>query len=1360
MPVVYDDQERDALNDERNPGQAHYDDQFANITNPENYGQDGSEPGISDAERGEFDSLTSPGHQSLDGGQNRGGLYNSGGEQANTKQVAAGSNENNTSFLGGLRGKYGQAKGKMGSLLKKKWLVGAGLGGASVAGLLLLLLILMSSFKIPHLMENITTYQFARVFQQAARQDDRTFGAKIAVSVAEHPTYLKYQEKYATKATAVKTTWEKLDKFRPNKVIANLNSDGMVFNYDQKGKLAGITLGDKTILSPKPLSAGQRLIPGYKFANDVEKWRRFAPELSDATGSQKAGTFVRGIIGNKLRKQLGISFAAWVVGEYKGKTKQEVARSVFKDSAETAANDGGEEPRTSNLKEQTNAAKEAEAAGRASPSQVDAALKNGGVFKATQQAVAKVAQTSGFETAIGIVNPLYTIVTPICIVYDGSTSNAEQSINSNSEAQIRSYNHLATVADQQKDGLSANAEVVGAYNDKIGNPNNTAPLNVANGKPAGTVGGISPQTGPGGSFTAFDAIFGGNSSAGNVANAIADKICPSLTDPKVAAAVAAGNLIVLLGSGFTAGGVEEVAGQAATRVITKIGEKEVARFGITNIKAQSSRAGKFLGKQVLFAGGIAATTIVAKQIVATSAGAYNNGTEDKADYVATVDSGANLEANELSRQQQFGRPLNETETKVAVADSSAFVAAENKSKSTFDRYLAVSNPSSLVTRFGLAMSGSTSSKVLSSLLNPIASFSKVLASLNPAAHAATVGYGNTYDNIQWGWSKEELQYVAKHDDFEMLENQLILENSGKRDEIAGHYAKCFSGDHKIGELIKNELIVRDEDGHVLNSNNIDACSPNNLSFQNPVYGDLVLRWRVAQADNTDLDEKANLQVVAEPAVDTPQTGAGSDVVIASFNIFHNTAGTDYSRDWVNRLSRSVSVIKGNGITVAGLQEVRPDVLAKLQTKDFLGDAYGVFPTTNVGYGAQSPIIWDTSKYTKVDSGTKMIRGMTVTHGFDDKANVQVRLRDNVTGQEFTVINGHEPVGNVDRNGDHIKARYDGAVNLAKTIADLQKEPDAVPVFTTADYNAKYTVNNPNQRTYQNKKENLVYCLLTNNTGMWDAYDASKNLTGTCPSYDTQMPVGDGPRGPVDHVFLSSSVTVSKYDYSISHPGNGSDVHNTLIVHATIPGSGVSNAVDTSGADTGWSWPLAKNDWTGPFGYNVWGTCAIKCRHAGIDLSGTAGDQVLAAHDGTVQSVGYVILARGACKWQVVVKATGTPYYYAYQHMGSVAVKEGNVIKAGQKVGIVDKIGPTGDCGGGAHLHFSIEKSNKASAYGDGAGVCDVNQVSCAKQMTTLPPLCFLAADGRKLGTFVPGNQVKGSDYCKQLVNESGGTLNV
>jgi murein DD-endopeptidase MepM/ murein hydrolase activator NlpD len=767
------------------------------------------------------------------------------------------------------------------------------------------------------------------------------------------------------------------------------------------------------------------------------------------------------------------------------------------------------------------------------------------------------------------------------------------------------------------------------------------------------------------------------------------------------------------------------------------------------------------------------------------------------------------------------------------------------------------------------------------------------------------------------------------------------------------------------------------------------------------------------ADKTDLDEKAYEQEVTEPAVDTPQTGAGSDVVIASFNIFYNSAGTDYSRDWVNRLSRSVAVIKNNGITVAGLQEVRPDVLAKLQTNDFLGDAYGVFPTSNVGYGSQNPIIWDKSKFTMVESGTKMIRGTRVSGGFDDKANAQVRLRDNTTGQEFTVINGHEAVG----NGASIKYRYDGAVNLAKTIADLQKEPNAVPVFTTADYNAKYTVDNPNQRTYQDKKENLSYCVLTNDTGMWDAYDASKNLTGMCPSYGTSMPVGDGPRGPVDHVFMSDTISVSKYDYSVSHPANGSDAHNTLIVHATIPGAGSSDVAATSftvgtynlkheiahGGDcklnacavarsqkqaniilgksgnpafdilatqetsvpqhnrfktmlpnygyfpedvpdnqgnaiywnkakfsladsgfintidnvaepfkrpwvalkttdgsrtiyvmsvhapndnsngnpqkraqvahdvydwaqskastadsiiamgdwnegpqvgntyciltqgsvlqnahdmndglgagkacpnknastidqiyvspkngiaaagwkhypdtapyntasdhtptyvklsfpssdssktTGWSWPLSKNDWTGPFGYNVWGSSSIKPRHAGIDMSGTAGDTVLAAHDGTVQSVGYVILTRGACKWQVVVKATGTPYYYAYQHMGSVSVKAGNVIKAGQKVGVVDRIGPTGDCGSGAHLHFSIEKSNKASSYGDGASVCDVNQVACAKQMTTLPPLCFLDTEGRRYGSYVPGNQVKGSDYCQQLIGAASGTLNV
>lgn len=300
----------------------------------------------------------------------------------------------------------------------------------------------------------------------------------------------------------------------------------------------------------------------------------------------------------------------------------------------------------------------------------------------------------------------------------------------------------------------------------------------------------------------------------------------------------------------------------------------------------------------------------------------------------------------------------------------------------------------------------------------------------------------------------------------------------------------------------------------------------------------------------------------EPPVSSSQNtaaGVGASFNIASFNIYYAQPGDA----WSGRLDRSINVINSKQIDVAGLQEVRPNQFEGLKNRLTSHDSFPKNYTND--YGSQNPIIWNSSKFKLVEG--KFISGSRVTqYGVIPDTNTQVLLETN-EGQRFYVINSHESVG----NGGAIKSRYDNAIHRAEYVKNL-REKDNYPVFLTADWNTKYNHVNPNQQVYDNKRENSSYCILTRGGLTWDAFDASKNKTGECPTSEftgADVLPGLGPSGPVDRILMSPEVSVTKFDGTATPPGNGSDSHNTIVASVTIPGEG-------GGALSGdLAWPVDK-----------------------------------------------------------------------------------------------------------------------------------------------------------------------------------------
>lgn len=865
----------------------------------------------------------------------RGNKTNPGAGQAASKTAEAPTDgDEPKGRIGRGRAKYAAGKNKVNNfkrkMLSKKWVVGGMIGSGSILIVALFLFILLGALKMPHVMENIVAYRGARVAQRAAFQNERTVRSVFVLKAGDSKWGTAVKERYANSKT--KARIEKFDRYRPNKVIANLNANnGLLYNYDPKGRLMGITINNKTILTPKVSRLGKGAIPGYRFIQDVKISNRLQGELATAYRTTDAANFTRGKVGEKLAAQAGIKRSAWKLVDYKNKTKK-AARIVFaRKSAESVGTTNPSRAVVPTIQSGVEKVTTEQAATVADDERIyKAVTETDGVDPEVEKAVKDTVKTPKYLEAIKFANFAYAVALPLCIVYDGSinTTNTGETIDANSKAQQRSYAYGATVADQIKDGRTVDPKAVEAANDSLGDIRGTPSEEIAAGKTPTNPGQGTPQSGAGGIFTAYDAVFAqaGINLGTDTLNSGTSTVCNVLLDPYVAGGVAAVNVALLFIPGVGQGAAG--AGKAATTVVTRTGEQAIARFGLKTARENinnltKGRTKRFLTVEAGKVAALQATTILAQQAVASKAGQINGATglEQGGDLVRTMDSGADLTYNEISRRQQNGRPLSAPEVAEANAASTLYVAQQNKQRSLVDRYASISNPNSLITRAGATIRHFKPVEMASSLLKPLSSITSSLNSIMPRTLASTPAVGSTYGNIQWGWPNDEIQKMKSDETYASPEENLkIIEDSGLYDKMKEEYGKCFSEDVSIGTLIQDGDIVFKENGEL--EPNQGDCAPNKLSYNNSEYGDLVFRWRIAEADEKDIDELLNKQEVSSAtagSTDGEGTLANDEIKIGSYNIQATGLGGT-----PRKAKKSLQLMIDRGVPVFGAQEVRQD----------------------------------------------------------------------------------------------------------------------------------------------------------------------------------------------------------------------------------------------------------------------------------------------------------------------------------------------------------------------------------------------------------------------------------------------------
>lgn len=450
------------------------------------------------------------------------------------------------------------------------------------------------------------------------------------------------------------------------------------------------------------------------------------------------------------------------------------------------------------------------------------------------------------------------------------------------------------------------------------------------------------------------------------------------------------------------------------------------------------------------------------------------------------------------------------------------------------------------------------------------------------------------------------------------------------------------------------------------------------------FNSCLIDTKVAEAMICEFDSEST-ECSDTDAASLSATGNGAAFRVSSFNIYYSSDdGKSYSTEmWEERLRRSSAVIRNNHLDVVGLQEVRQNQWQRIQDQDMLGSSYDIYPKNYQagGYGSQNPIVWDRAKFQLVEG--KSIPGYQVGGIKDNQANTQVKLKYIETGQEFYLINHHEPVGNVRDGTDRIEARYKSATERAAYVKDLQAK-DGLPVFMTGDFNSGY-FNRPQQQTYQDNRNNLAYCIFTADNLLWDALDASKNNKGACPT--TEAP-------GVDHIFMSTNVTAKNYDYSISPRGNGSDVHNTLFVDVEIPGTGSSQSGE-------WAWPVDKKWWDTNRADMVGahtadsGTWTNGINRLAVDIGDPPdGSPVYAMLGGDV-----VLPDLGGHGLIIKSKVPEGYVYIAYAH--GPRTNQKTSYAAGEKI---MEIGCLGNCDGG-HLHLDMSLGKTGELKNDKSPIC-------------------------------------------------------
>jgi hypothetical protein len=195
--------------------------------------------------------------------------------------------------------------------------------------------------------------------------------------------------------------------------------------------------------------------------------------------------------------------------------------------------------------------------------------------------------------------------------------------------------------------------------------------------------------------------------------------------------------------------------------------------------------------------------------------------------------------------------------------------------------------------------------------------------------------------------------------------------------------------------------------------------------------------------------------------------------LASFNVLgsnHTQPGADasgYAPGRV-RIQWAAETIRDDALDIVGLSEIQRDQYTALMQN--IGGNYASYPGTSLGFpGIPTNVIWRKDKFTELDASH-----ITIPFVGQKRYMPVVHLKDNGTGRDFYIINGHNAP-----NGR--QAERDAALKIEISKINELRTQYQVPVFFFGDLNEKVN----------------ALCKVTSQTDLWAASPTGniRNCTG-------------------------------------------------------------------------------------------------------------------------------------------------------------------------------------------------------------------------------------------------------------------------
>jgi hypothetical protein len=787
-------------------------------------------------------------------------------------------------------------------LRNKKKILFTGAGGGILGTLIIFLIFLAGSLMLPDFVQNVTSWQFAKVTRLAVESTKADLSenmGQLAQSDAQHLALINATKKLATPITS------KLGALNWQTINNKIGTSGAV-QFNSQTTLTGRQQLTSVTLNTEGQPSRVFTINGG-VTNTFDRINTYSALFDEYMKLTKLSTpnapWPIRLMATK--SALGLSWKGLLTAKFAGKSANASAEELAKESYEqvddkSAAGTGSKNSKINGAAEEVS--QSLDNCVETDEKCLQGIVNNQGQLPdATLQALDKSVSPTGLQKVLGKISDLTSPLTPIaeaCGIYDYSRYSPEVSKSQNKAVMNTAAMVLSTGSQQQRgtqgqpDDFNVNAG--NAMAQKIGPGINQSNAMVrANGGTIDTTQNLDTNSsilGTYGEATIFTLILPQSMAPLTRAlNASADSTCPIFSNAWVNLSAGAVNVAVLTLGAIFSGGTEDAAQEAGTTAL-----KEAVQAGLQRLATQL--ADKFTtkaGLKELFGGTlslardtakygaeVAAASFIAKLAVSSQAGILHSGLTTGQAFDDDADNGANQIGNETCRQQYFGRFLTNSEAAASFQQDKQTVAAENASQSTFQRYFATSNANSLLSRMAVTtastVQGTSATKAfanVTTIFNPLTFVASVFSGTNSKAQAADNVDTQNYGNVQCGWTQAEMDLIHGDESYASpTQNEIAFEQEQKDKNVtvADIYGKCFTD--PIPDLIAAGDLDRDP-----NTGDVQVddalCSPKNLGPNNPKYGDLVFRYRISNNRNNTADMLTDLQNADLTAPTTSNTNA-------------------------------------------------------------------------------------------------------------------------------------------------------------------------------------------------------------------------------------------------------------------------------------------------------------------------------------------------------------------------------------------------------------------------------------------------------------------------------------------------------